>query len=64
LSKDLNEVTLWSLYRGLPWPLPAGFTVAEEVWEKLINEKLKESYEERRLAFELDLEQLFRGEAS
>lgn len=62
LSKDLNEVTLWSLYRDLPWPLPAGFTVAGEPWEKLIDEKLTKSYEERRMAFELDLEQLYRGE--
>lgn len=64
LSKDLNEVTLWSLYRDLPWPLPAGFTVAGEVWEKLVNEKLTKSYEERRMVFELDLEQLYRGEES
>jgi len=64
LSKDLNEVTLWSLYRDLPWPLPAGFTVAGEVWEKLVNEKLTKSFEERRMAFELDLEQLYRGEES
>ena len=64
LSKDLNEVTLWSLYRDLPWPLPEGFTVAGEVWEKLVNEKLTKSYEERRMVFELDLEQLYRGEES
>jgi membrane protein len=64
LSKDLNEVTLWSLYRDLPWPLPAEFTVAGEVWEKLVNEKLTKSYEERRMVFELDLEQLYRGEES
>jgi membrane protein len=64
LSKDLNEVTLWSLYRDLPWPLPGGFTVADEVWEKLVNEKLRKSYEERRMVFELDLEQLYRGEES
>jgi membrane protein len=64
LSKDLNEVTLWSLYRDFPWPLPAGFTVAGEVWEKLVNEKLTKSYEERRMVFELDLEQLYRGEES
>lgn len=62
LSKDLNEVTLWSLYRDFPWPLPAGFTVAGEVWEKRVNEKLTKSYEERRMVFELDLEQLYRGE--
>jgi len=64
LSKDLKEVTLWSLYRDLPWPLPAGFTVAGEVWEKLIDDKLTKSYEERCMTFELDLEQLYRGEAS
>ena len=64
LSKDLKEVTLWSLYRDLPWPLPAGFTAAGEVWEKLIDDKLTKSYEERCMAFELDLEQLYRGEAS
>ena len=64
LSKDLNEVTLWSLYRDLPWPLPAGFTVAGEVWEKLVNEKLTKSYEERRTVFELDLELLYKGEES
>ncbi|MGV0036279.1 MAG: YihY family inner membrane protein [Candidatus Azotimanducaceae bacterium WSBS_2022_MAG_OTU7] len=63
LSKDLNEVTLWSLYKDLPWPLPAGFIVADEIWEKLIDEKLTKSYEERRIAFELDLEQLYRGTA-
>ena len=63
LSKDLNEVTLWSLYKDLPWPLPAGFIVADEIWEKLIDEKLTKSYEERRIAFELDLEQLYRGAA-
>ncbi|MDC0067747.1 YihY family inner membrane protein [Gammaproteobacteria bacterium] len=62
LSKDLNEVTLWSLYRDLPWPLPAGFTVADEGWERRVNEKLIKSYEERRVMFELDLEQLYRGE--
>ena len=64
LSKDLNEVTLWSLYRDMPWPLPAGFTVAGEVWEKLVNEKLTKSYEERRTVFELDLERLYKGEES
>ncbi|MBT3623286.1 MAG: YihY family inner membrane protein [Gammaproteobacteria bacterium] len=64
LSKDLNEVTLWSLYRDLPWPLPAGFTVAGEAWEKQVNEKLTKSFEERRVMFELDLEQLYRGEKS
>lgn len=64
LSKDLNEVTLWSLYRDLPWPLPAGFTATGEGWEKQIDDKLKKSYEERRGAFELDLEQLYRGEAN
>lgn len=63
LSKDLNEVTLWSLYRDLPWPLPSGFTVAGEAWEKLIDEKLTKSFEERRMAFELDLEELYRWEA-
>ena len=57
-------MTLWSLYRDLPWPLPGGFTVADEVWEKLVNEKLRKSYEERRMVFELDLEQLYRGEES
>ena len=64
LSKDLNDVTLWSLYRDLPWPLPAGFTVAGEAWEKQVNEKLTKSFEERRVMFELDLEQLYRGEKS
>ena len=64
LSKDLNEVTLWWLYENFPWALPAGFTVADEVWEKRVNEKLTKSYEERRVMFELDLEQLYRGEES
>jgi hypothetical protein len=48
----------------MPWPLPAGFTVAGEVWEKLVNEKLTKSYEERRTVFELDLERLYKGEES
>jgi len=64
LSKDLNEVTLWSLYQDLPWPLPAGFTTTGEGWEQLINEKLTKSFEERRLVFELDLEDLFRWDQS
>ncbi|MBO6655525.1 MAG: YihY family inner membrane protein [Pseudomonadales bacterium] len=62
LSKDLNEVTFWELYRELPWPMPPGFTVQKEAWEEVIHNKLLESYDDRRSAFDLDLERLFRGE--
>ncbi len=62
LSKDLNEVTFWELYRELPWPMPPGFTAQKETWEEVIHNKLLESYEDRRSAFDLDLERLFRGE--
>ena len=62
LSKDLNEVTFWELYRELPWPMPPGFTAQKEAWEEVIHNKLLESYEDRRSAFDLDLERLFRGE--
>ena len=62
LSKDLNEVTFWELYRELPWPMPSGFTRHHEGWEEIIHRKLSESCRQRRAAFELDLEKLFRGE--
>lgn len=62
LSKDLNEVSFWELYRDLPWPMPAGFTRPGDGWESMVNERLEASYEDRRKAFDLDLERLFRGE--
>lgn len=62
LSKDLNEVTFWELYREMPWPMPPGFTRHAKGWEETIHKRLSESYEDRRSAFDLDLERLFRGE--
>ncbi len=62
LSRDLNEVSFWELYRDLPWPMPSGFTKHGDGWEEVIHRKLTESYQDRRSAFELDLERLFRGE--
>ncbi len=64
LSRDLNEVSLWDIYRKLPWPMPDGFTKHGAGWEAAVHEKLTESFDERHAAFDTDLERLFRGEKS
>lgn len=61
LSKDLNEVTFWSLYLASPWPLPARFSSALEGWESEMSKTLNDIFESSQSRLELDLEKLFRG---
>lgn len=40
LCKDLNKVTLWALYRALPWPIPIA-VLGDNPWEVRLGELLE-----------------------
>ena len=61
LSRDLNEVSLWELYRQMPWRLPEGFVKNGSGWEQLLQERLVRHASQGREALDVDLESLFRG---
>ena len=61
LSKDLDEVTFWDIYRAAPWDLPEGFKKSADGWESLLNDRLRQLSASGKERLNLDLEKLFRG---
>jgi len=59
LAKDLNEVSVWDLYRTLNWQLPADIK-GELVWEKTLSTQFSELYEKGANDLKGDLETLFK----
>lgn len=61
LSRDLNEISVWGLYRELPWPLPERFLDAEIGWQTTLNEKLGNVGGSGQESLDIDIERLFRN---
>jgi len=59
LSKDLSEITLWELYKLLPWPLPAQSRHGDSEWEKKLSETFADISGRNRRLLDIDLESLF-----
>lgn len=59
LSKDLSEITLWELYKLLPWPLPAQSHHGDSEWEKKLSETFADISGRNRRLLDIDLESLF-----
>ena len=63
LSRDLSEVTVWDLYRNLPWPLPRTAAKGDALWETTLSEVLLGLAESGRAQLDIDIESLLRGRA-
>jgi membrane protein len=59
LSKDLSEITLWELYKLLPWPLPAQSHYGDTEWEKKLSETFTGISGRNRALLDIDLETLY-----
>ncbi len=58
LSKDLSELTVWELYRALPWPLPVEMK-GESDWGLDLSNRFDELSGQTREKLSDDLETLF-----
>ncbi len=58
LSKDLSELTVWDLYRALPWPLPIEMK-GESDWGLDLSNRFDELSEHTRERLSDNLETLF-----
>jgi len=58
LSKDLSELTVWELYRALPWPLPTEMK-SESKWGLDLSKRFDELSSQTREQLAEDLETLF-----
>jgi membrane protein len=58
LSKDLSELSVWELYRALPWPLPTEMK-GESDWGVDLSKRLDDLSGQTRKQLEDDLETLF-----
>ena len=58
LSKDLSELTVWELYRALPWPLPTEMK-GESDWGLDLSNRFDELSGQTRERLSDDLETLF-----
>jgi len=59
LSRDLSEITLWELYKILPWPLPAQSHHGDSEWEKKLSETFTDISGRNMGLLDIDLETLF-----
>lgn len=58
LSKDLSELSVWELYRALPWPLPTEMK-SESDWGLDLSKRFDDLSGQTRKQLEDDLETLF-----
>jgi membrane protein len=59
LSKDLSEVSIWDLYRALPWTMPESLKGKGD-WEAYLEQHVRNITEHNRDLLNIDLESLFR----
>jgi membrane protein len=59
LSKDLSEVSIWDLYRALPWTMPDSLK-GQGNWEACLALHFQNITEHNRDLLDIDLESLFR----
>lgn len=58
LTRDLSELSLWTLYRALPWPMPITSNSKHE-WERVFGEKIEAMTSHNKSMLETDIESLF-----
>ncbi len=61
LARDLSEVTLWELYKNLPWPLPARSVDGNSPWETSLSETFESISGRNQEILGMDLESLFKS---
>jgi membrane protein len=63
LSKDLSDLTVWELYRALPWPLPIEMK-GESDWGLDLSNRFDELSGQTREILSDDLETIFARKVS
>lgn len=61
LSRDLSEITIWEIYKKLPWPLPARSIDGNSPWEKTLSETFESISGRNQDLLGRDLESLFQS---
>ncbi len=59
LVKDLGEVTVWELYRSLPWLLPDKAIGQGEQWQVLLSSRLEQVSKSNAEILDISINQLF-----
>jgi membrane protein len=59
LAKDLGEVTVWQLYRSLPWLLPDKAVKRGEHWQDLLYDRLEEVSRSNAETLDINIAWLF-----
>lgn len=59
LARDLSGLTIWALYRKLPWPLPAKSVGGTTAWEQSLSETFESISGRNEEILSKDLESLF-----
>ncbi|MDZ7687039.1 MAG: YihY family inner membrane protein [Gammaproteobacteria bacterium] len=60
LTRDLNEVSVWELYKQVPFDMPRTMN-GDKPWEHALNDKLKHISDRNEEYLKLSLESLFRS---
>ncbi|HKI74733.1 MAG TPA: YihY family inner membrane protein [Pseudomonadales bacterium] len=59
LSKDLNEISVWELYRQVPFDMPQGMA-GDKPWEKMLAARLEKISGRSKEYLQMSLDDLFR----
>lgn len=62
LARDLSEISLWQLYKQLPWPLPAKTVEGSREWERSLSEVFERISGRNQEILGINLEAVFRGD--
>lgn len=62
LTRDLREISLWQLYKSLPWTLPEKGVILENSWQKYLSNKLEQVNNENSVHLDMSLDSLLKQE--
>ncbi len=62
LSRDLHEISVWELYKSLPWPLPERGVILDSPWQRNLSSLLEQLDRENSQQLDMSLASLLQPE--